>query len=237
MTTTLYLPDAFGGDRATVEGEAHHHLFRVKRLQAGERLRVVDGKGHARFATIAGIDKRAARLDLGEPAPSGEPEVAVALYVAAAKPERLAWLVEKATELGVVALHFVATDRQARSVEAAQLSRWGRIAVSAVEQSGRSLLPELSLAGPLAAALDRAVAAESGTVILDGAGARSRPALPAAHPVAIFVGPEGGWSPEERRLFSARELPLWTLGPTTLRVETAAVVAAGVVLAEGGLSR
>lgn len=237
MTTTLHLPVFFSAATALVEGEAHHHLFKVKRLQTGERLRVIDGAGHARWAEIVGIDKRAARLALGEPAPANEPALAVELFVAAAKPERLAWLVEKATELGVAAVHFIACDREARSVERSHLARLQRIAISAVEQSGRSAVPGLALAGSVGEELAGATADGVTTAVLDAPGAGARPAIPAGKRCGLFVGPEGGWSPAERDRFRELSIPSWSLGPTVLRVETAAVVAAGCVLCGGGLSR
>ena len=203
----------------------------MKRLQAGERLRVVDGDGHARWAEITGIDKRAARLALGEAAPANEPAFAVEIFVAAAKPERLAWLVEKVTELGVVAIHFIPTTREARAVESSQLARLRRIAVSAVEQSGRSLVPLLADAGGLQEEIARARAADLAAAVLDGTGAASCPIAGASGRIGLFIGPEGGWSPEERENFLAQEVPAWSLGSTVLRVETAAVVAAGIALA------
>lgn len=249
MTANLHLPVFFSQDTALVEDEAHHHLFKVKRLQTGERLRVVDGEGHARWAQITGIDKRAARLALGEPAPANEPELAVEIFVAAAKPDRIAWMVEKATEIGVVAIHFIATDREARSVESSQLARLRRIAISAVEQSGRSLVPKLALAGGLGEAIAGARAAGLAVAALDASGSANCPiagaaaeagagaAATASRRCGLFIGPEGGWSPEEIELLRRREVPTWSLGPTVLRVETAAVVAAGGMLCGGGLSR
>ncbi len=174
MTTTLHLPVFFSAATALVEDEAHHHLFKVKRLQTGERLRVVDGEGHARWAKITGIDKRAARLELGEAAPANEPELAVEIFVAAAKPDRIAWLVEKVTEIGVVAIRFIATDREARSVESSQLARLRRIAISAVEQSGRSVVPALAMAGGLREAL---AAARRGGARCGGSRCRGRRGL------------------------------------------------------------
>lgn len=237
MTTTLHLPAFFSADTALVEDEAHHHLFKVKRLQTGERLRVIDGEGHARWAEIVGIDKRAARLALGEAAPNNEPALAVELFVAAAKPERLAWLVEKATEVGVVAIHFIACEREARSVERSQLARLHRIAISAAEQSGRSAIPRLAVAGTVSEELARATQSGLTVAVLDSAGAAAPPAIGEIGRCGLFVGPEGGWSPAERDRF--RDLPVaaWSLGPTVLRVETAAVVAAGCVLCGGGFSR
>ena len=237
MTTTLHLPVFFSADTALVEDEAHHHLFKVKRLQTGERLRVIDGEGHARWATIVGIDKRAARLALGEAAPNNEPALAVELFVAAAKPERLAWLVEKATEIGVVAIHFIACEREARSVERSHLARLQRIAISAVEQSGRSAIPRLAVAGAVSEEMARAAKEGLAVAVLDSAGAAVHSGVPGSARCGLFVGPEGGWSPAERDRF--RDLPVaaWSLGPTVLRVETAAVVAAGCVLCGGGFSR
>lgn len=237
MTTTLLLPGSFSDVTALVEGDAHHHLFKVKRLQAGERLRLVDGEGRARWAEIVGIDKRAARLALGEPAPANEPERQVVVYVAAAKPERIAWLVEKATEIGVTAIRFVPTDREARSMESSQLARLRRIAISAVEQSGRALVPDLALEEGLRPAIAGARAAKTRLAVLDAGGLPAGPLLAGSDRCGLFVGPEGGWSPEERGLFRSAELPAASLGPTVLRVETAAVVAAGLALSGGDLSR
>ena len=241
MTTTLHLPIFFSADTALVEDEAHHHLFKVKRLQAGERLRVVDGQGHARWAKIAGIDKRAARLELGEAAPANEPRLAVEIFVAAAKPDRIAWLVEKATEIGVVAIHFIPTEREARPVESSQLARLRRIAISAVEQSGRSVVPLLTTEAGLREAIAGARAAGLATVVLDsaaaGAGRALDPDAGGTGRLGLFVGPEGGWSPGEQDLFRSMEVPAGSLGPTVLRVETAAVVAAGLALCGGGFSR
>lgn len=230
MTTTLHLPIFFSSESALVEGDAHHHLFKVKRLQTGERLRVIDGEGHARWAEITGIDKRAARLALGEPAPANEPVVAVEIFVAAPKPDRASWLVEKVTEIGVVAIHFISTDREARSIERAQLGRLQRIAISAVEQSGRSRVPTITLAGDAGEALTRARAAGLPIAVLDSAGAAPGDIAAGADRVALFIGPEGGWSPDERRRFHDLEVAVWSLGATVLRVETAAVVGAGCIL-------
>lgn len=231
MNTLLLLPGSFSRDSATVEGEAYHHLFRVKRLQAGDELRVVDGRGAARAARVESVGKREARLVLGEVAPAREPDRFVELFVATPKPERAAWLVEKATELGVVAIRFVSTDREARSLSESQIARLQRIAVSAVEQCGRSVLPPVLGVGGLREAVFRTGEVNAPIAVLDASGGGARPAVDAGGRIALFVGPEGGWSAEELSFFVERALFLWALGPTVLRVETAAIVAAGIVLA------
>jgi len=237
VTNILLLPNLFSQDEALVEGEAHHHLFRVKRQQVGDRLRVVDGEGRARWAEVVAIDKRAARLALGEPAPANEPDIAVEVFVAAPKPERAAWLVEKATELGVVGIHFVSTEREARSVAPSQLERLRRIAVSAVEQSGRSVVPTIADEGGLRGVVVRTREMGVPIVVLDALGGEIRPEVGREERIALFVGPEGGWGDAERAFFAEERLRGWSLGPTVLRVETAVVVAAGLLLCGGGVSR
>lgn len=237
MTNILLLPNLFSQDTAIVEDEAHHHLFRVKRHQVGDRLRVVDGEGRARWAEVIAIDRRTARLALGEVAPANEPGIAVEIFVAAPKPDRASWLVEKATELGVVGIHFVSTDREARSMEASQLGRLRRIAVSAVEQSGRAVVPQVVSAGDLRGAVVRTRASGVPIAVLDALGAGARPVVEDGGRIGLFVGPEGGWSPEERAFFDELGLPAFALGPTVLRVETAVVVGAGLLLCGDGVSR
>jgi 16S rRNA (uracil1498-N3)-methyltransferase len=231
VTTLLLSPALFSQAAAIVEGDAHHHLFRVRRLQAGDALRVVDGAGAARAARVESVGKREAKLRIGDPAPSNEPAIDVDLYVAAPKPDRAAWLVEKATEVGARSISFLATERDARSLAPSQLERLRRIAVSALEQCGRSWLPPVADGGDLQGAVLRAKAAGHVLVALDGEGAREVPLAGSRGRCALFVGPEGGWSATECALFETERVALRSLGPTVLRVETAAVVAAALMVA------
>jgi 16S rRNA (uracil1498-N3)-methyltransferase len=230
--TTLLLPDeAFARREATVADESYHHLFRVRRLQVGDRLRVVDGRGAAREARVESVGKREARLALAGPAAALEPELEVELHVAAPKPERAAWLVEKATELGVVAIRFVATDREARSFGESQLARLRRVAISALEQCGRARLPEVCDGGDVRAAAARARGSGAAVVLLHAGGARVLPPVAEGARSALFVGPEGGWSAEELAALREHSTCCWSLGPTVLRVETAAIAGAAALLA------
>ncbi len=238
MSTFLLLGELFSQSVVVLDGETHHHLFRVKRHQVGDRLRAADGRGAARWAEVLAVEKRSARVALGEPAPSNEPALAIELYVAPPKPERAAWLVEKATELGVAAIRFLSTERDARSLLAAQLARLGRIAVSAVEQCERAVVPEVTVAGGLHEVVVRLAQDGASVAVLDRGASSEAPRVATEDGrLSILVGPEGGWSAGERELFARTELPRWSLGERVLRIETAAVVAAGLVLAGRGFSR
>ena len=133
--------------------------------------------------------------------------------------------------MGVVAIRFVATDREARSFGESQLARLRRIAVSAVEQCGRARVPSVEDGGDVCDAAARARAGGATTVLLHAGGARVRPAIAGSGSYALLVGPEGGWSPEELAALRERSVCCWSLGPTVLRVETAAVAGAALLLA------
>src|SRR6202035_4044786 len=196
MITLLSEPGKLAGVELRVEGDAYRHLFRARRLAVGERRRVVDGRGRAGWGDVARVERAAAVVALGEPAPANEPELRVELLAATLRPERASWLVEKATELGVFAVRFVHSARAPRTFGAGTLERLRRVAAAAVEQCHRSRLPDVTgtHAWEEVAALTAGIADRR---LLDTAAEGSAPPKPGGA-VAFLVGPEGGWSPEER---------------------------------------
>lgn len=229
MITHLTSPEALDGDEIVVDGEAYRHLFRARRLALGIRLRVVDGGGRARWAEVTEVDRRRAQLELGETAPSHEPSYKLTLIVAALRPERASWLVEKVTEVGVVAVRFLATERTPRKYGKGSVERWRRVATSAVEQCHRSRRPEISGVHTWEE-LPELLAGVEERWFLDvgGGGAESR--LAGAGSGAVLIGPEGGWDDAERGALAELGASSVSLGQRVLRVETAAVVASSRVL-------
>jgi 16S rRNA (uracil1498-N3)-methyltransferase len=228
VLTFLTDPARFAEKELSVEGDAYHHLFRVRRTAVGERLRVVDGQGHARWAEVMRVDRKTASLSLLEEAPANEPEFALHLLIPTLRPERAAWLTEKATEVGVFAFHFFQSERAPRAAREEAVERLARVAASAVEQCHRSRLPEIAGPHPLAALLER-VDAENRWVLDPQAGPARLPA-PTLGTGALLVGPEGGFSETEREAIAAAGFSPVGLGPRILRIETAAVVGAAAVL-------
>ena len=232
MITLLVGPGELDAAELAVEGERYRHLFRARRLAVGRRLRLVDGAGRARRGEVVGLDRGRAvvRLAAAETVPG--PRRPVDLLVAPPRPPRASWLVEKATELGVTAIRFLGSERAPRGFGPGSLGRLRRVAAAAMEQSQQARLPEISgvhewrelesllAASPLRRRLER------------GAGGW-RPVAGDAR-LALVIGPEGGWTEGEAAELEALGCRAAALGGSVLRVETAAVVAAGLALAGPG---
>jgi 16S rRNA (uracil1498-N3)-methyltransferase len=225
-------PEEFAGDTVRIEGDAYRHLFRARRLPKGARLRLVDGRGAARWGVVEVIDRRSAEVHLGEPTESNEPAYRLTLWIAAPRPERAAWLVEKTTELGVHAITFFSSERSPRRYGEGQGDRLRRMATAAVEQCHRARVPEITVGESwdrLEASLGAAT--EEDRIVLHPEGEEGG-AWGAAGVGAgiVLVGPEGGFSAAEVEGLRGARFVLRGLGVRILRVETAAVVAASRLL-------
>jgi 16S rRNA (uracil1498-N3)-methyltransferase len=253
-----------------IEGDAYRHLFRARRLAAGERLRLVDGEGGARWGEVLQVGRAAAAVALREPAAANEPALRLELLVPTLRPERASWLVEKATEVGAASITFHNSERAPRAFGGGTLARLRRVAAAAVEQCHRSCCPRIAGPFPLAdllpsapsqdaAAQAGAARAGAGQAGREGAGAAPTgaarlwlldPAAPVTgfprpaagwapdaadspHSERLLVGPEGGWTPAELAALHAAGCQGISLGPRLLRIETAAVAAAVLLLLSG----
>jgi 16S rRNA (uracil1498-N3)-methyltransferase len=228
LATLLTDPSSFDGSELPVEGEPYKHLFRARRLAVGDRIRVVDGAGHARWSVVSRIGRTSALLTLGEPAPVNEPAVRLELLVPTLRPERASWLVEKATEIGVAAIRFLHTERAPRDFGGGTLGRLHRVSAAALEQCHGSRLPAIT--GPHEwAELTALTAGAEARWVLDTAASGGWGE--AGTSGALLIGPEGGWTERERTGLRAAGWRAVGLGSRVLRAETAAVVgAAGLVL-------
>lgn len=223
----FYVPTLHEGELSLPEDEARHART-VLRLAAGDGVELFDGRGHVAQATVVAAEKRNVRLDAG--AVSFVSPVGPAVHVAFAIPKgkRLDWLLEKATELGassLVPIVFARSVAGGDSLKASKRDRWQMQCVAAAKQSGLNTLPTLGEMEPLAAYLATPARGLRLFGDLDDA-ASLREALatsPAAESIELLVGPEGGFTDEERAAILASGATPIRLGETTLRTETAVV--------------
>lgn len=205
-------------DVLVLPDDVEHHLVRVLRLGSGEHVSATDGRGGVRLyrAEVIGASVALQPLAAVQTIERRRPEFTV--VTAIPKGDRVDWLVQKCTELGVDRIRFVHAERSVVRWKASradrQLDRLQRIADEALRQSRR--VWRVTIEAPV-----DAVGALAGCAIAEPGGRRIT-----VDDCCVAVGPEGGWSEEELAVSADRV----DLGPTILRTETAAVAACALAV-------
>ena len=229
-------PDAL----LNLPAQAARHV-QVLRLQPGQALTLFNGEGGEFEATVTHMGRSEVTVRVGQPQPLDRAaQRAVTLALGMPANERMDWLVEKATELGVTALQPLMSDRSVLrlSGERAEkkVAHWHSVAVAASEQCGGNRLPQLLPVSTLAAWLAKQPAAPAGTRLLLSLRPHSPRLREAVAPLApdlpitLLSGPEGGLSPAEEEAALASGFVAVSLGQRTLRAETAALAALAALL-------
>ncbi len=235
MTRRRWIADTWTENTASLKGEQAIHLARVLRAEPGQVFDVVAG-GFLRQATVTGVSEREVVFALGEEM-EAEAALPVHLLLAVIKFDHYEWGLEKATELGAARLTPVIarrTDKHLAQAAAKRVDRWRKIVREAAQQSRRSDVPDLDEPMPLKAALSAVSAphkvllaeTEEENTLAAALGSRRAQDGPDAErnrELALAIGPEGGWAPDEMAMFAAQGWQPVTLGPRILRAETAAL--------------
>ncbi|HRN53506.1 MAG TPA: RsmE family RNA methyltransferase [Gemmatimonadaceae bacterium] len=233
---TFCTDESFHAPSSVTLGEDAAHHMRVRRLEVGARLRLLDGQGTVGEGVLTQLAKRHATVAVEE-AVLVEPPAPIHLLLPVADKDRMLWLAEKATELGVTSWRPV-LFRRSKHVNPRgegpvfQQKTRARM-VSALEQSGGAWLPTLYPE----ATVEHAISArpEGLGVVLDGGAAPLLDVLGASSPVTLVIGPEGGLEDSEREAFVAAGFKVASIGNQILRFETAAV--GGVAVCRARLAR
>lgn len=239
MVPRVYAP-ALHPDCETITlpaGEAEH-LTRVLRLGVGAAVRVFDGRGLEREARVAHAVRKEVRLDVAARVEAAaEPRVRVTLAQAVLKGDKTDNVFRDAVMLGVAAIQPLLAARtdvpESAFKSGARLERWRRIVISSVKQCGRAVVPDLGAPETLEAALRRGHPGLRLMLVEPAAAeAATEQALRGLRPVEqaqVFVGPEGGWTPEEIAMARDAGCRLVTLGKRTLRADATPLVAIAVL--------
>lgn len=241
MLPRFYVPDLDPAARqAALPEDEGRHLTRVLRLGAGDEVAVFDGRGREFRARVTLARRESVQVDLLEPIASApEPRVAMTLVQAVLKGEKMDAVVRDATMMGVAAVEPIITGRSAIRFGALErghaAQRWRRVAVSSAKQCRRATVPAVGDGQTLSDWLTKDGAALKLLLVEpEAAGGEERSmrnfegAAPPAS-VSVLVGPEGGWSVEERQMAIDAGCTPVTLGGITLRADAIPVAALAIV--------
>jgi 16S rRNA (uracil1498-N3)-methyltransferase len=216
-----------------LDAEAAHHVARVLRMQASDELILFNGKGGEYLSTIVSADKKAVHVALGAcDTREGESPLAIHLGIAISKGERMDWVIQKATELGVTQITPLQTERVEVRLsgerEEKKSAHWQAIAISACEQCARNRVPVINSPLPLTTWLGH-VAADAKFVLHHRSAIALEAIAPPPQSIALLIGPEGGLSDMEITLAEKKNFAPLRLGPRVLRTETAPLAALSVL--------
>jgi 16S rRNA (uracil1498-N3)-methyltransferase len=235
----FYLPqDNIHGKLGQIDGQELEHLRRVLRLGKGDRITVFDDWGWEHEAVICRISALKAEIEILESRQTQrESSLKIILAVGLTKGEKMDFVVEKATELGVrTLLPFVSSYTVPRLDDAklaSRLARWRKIALSAAKQSGRGKIPEIMELRDYHRLTIQTWPETLKLLFWEG---ETEQTLLQVHATAadvrsvlLIIGPEGGFSRAEAEEAQTQGFKTVKLGPRLLRAETAAIAATSLV--------
>jgi len=224
----FFVPEVRNGS-AELSGDDAKHLTRVLRVEPGQTYQISDN--HSLYlAEVSEAHKERVRFRILERQPAQPPQTEITLCAALIKFDHFEWMIEKATELGVSRIVPVEATRSERGLERAavkRVERWRKIALESSQQSRRPFLPVVEEPAGFAEAV-RIQAEVRLFADEEGGEPISRAIPPGTGSVAILIGPEGGWTAEERSVVT--EWKRVSLGSHVLRAETAAIAALTVIV-------
>jgi 16S rRNA (uracil1498-N3)-methyltransferase len=234
-------PEQIAGHRVTFPKEIAHQILHVLRLREDDQVAVLDNSGVVHQVRLQ-VDSTAWTVSgmIFETQPvTSEPTIHLSLYFGITSREKVEWILQKGTEVGVSAFspfYSARTLVKTASLTPKKLERWARIIREAAEQSGRGRLPELHPPKDLAGCYSEATGLHDLCLIAYEAADENAQRLLGAlegfsgASIALFVGPEGGFSGEEVQLGLDAGCRVISLGARILRMETAAMVLPALVL-------
>ena len=233
------LPLASGGE-IELPQQAGEHVARVLRLERGHPLRLFNGDGHEYSAEIAEVAKRRVTVRVLEAMPTTDREspLRITLGQGIARGEKMDWILQKATELGVTRIVPLITVRTEVKLDAERSARrvahWQAVIASACQQCGRNRLPELHEPIRLADWAAALAQDQSLRLVLDPSGDVRARELATIGAATLAVGPEGGLSEQDRATLDQAGFRGLRLGPRILRTETAGLAALAALQAIHG---
>jgi 16S rRNA (uracil1498-N3)-methyltransferase len=225
-----FFVDHFQNQRASMQGDAAHHLGRVLRAQPGQLYELSDGSS-LWLGRIDSVTRDEVSFELVEQLPGNPPGLKTTLLLSVVKFDAFEWALEKATELGASRIIPLAAERSEKALLAAaskRAARWQKILLESSQQSRRVQLPTLDPLTKPEAAFATPNTNALRIHLSESSEARTlRAILSSAHAseAILAIGPEGGWTDSEFSAANAAGFEQASLGNLILRTETAVVAA------------
>lgn len=221
-----YFPEQFIEDETVIlTDDEFHYLSHVMRLKTSQEVELINGKGELAIGHITTLSKKEATVCVSKVTKQNPLPFSLRLLLAYLKPAHLEYALEKATELGVTSFClFNASRSEKKAVSDQYLKRLQTIVLSASKQCGRLYLPDIVIKDRLKDCLD-----ESLTIFGDLEGSLSLSKQPLQANVTLAIGPEAGFTPQERFELIEHGAKDILLHANTLRAETAAVIGIGLL--------
>lgn len=229
----VFTSQALIPDSTLVLAEAQsHYLSKVLRMQAGRELVLFNGEGGEYSAEISAVHKKNVDVSVKEFTPENrQSHLQLELAIGVSRGERMDWVLQKATELGVTKITPLMTERTEVKLGGERadkkMEHWQQILISACEQCQRNILPELSEPQYFSDWVGKCDAELK--FVLHHRDNQGLPQDKTTHSVALLIGPEGGLDDDEIAQAIAQGFSPLTLGPRVLRTETAPVAAISLV--------
>jgi len=232
-TPRVYTPDIpSDSNEITIDGQAYTHLVKVLRVKTSHLITLFDGHSKECQAVITEVNRKSLTLKINSCQEiDRESPLSITLIQGISRGERMAWVLQKATELGVSNIMPAYTKRSMVSLNEKRLqsrmSHWQGVITHACEQCGRNNLPVLSLPAPLPEILNKQ--SPGHCYYLDPESDRHLRQLSKPEKISLIIGPEGGFDNEERILMTQLQINSLNIGPRILRTETAAIAALSAI--------
>ena len=238
LTRIYTAQDLAVGNRVELEGQAGHYLTRVLRLTTDDVVTLFNGDGVDYLCQVLKINRQQVLVSVsGSKDPDNESALKITLVQAITRGERMDYTVQKAAELGVCTIQPVFSSRVEVKLDgkrqAKKLAHWRGVVISACEQSGRAVIPQVLEPVTLDDWLTDNTDLQR--LVLDpDAGVKLSEIELDSTVVSVIIGPEGGFAPEELEQVIAKGVTAVSLGPRVLRAESAGPAAIAVLQVLGG---
>ena len=245
MHRFMVAPNNITNEEITLEGDDLKHLSQVLRLRPGDTIHVFDGSGIEYEASIISSDKSRAIARINTSFQNKtEPETRVTLFQGVPKGEKMELIIQKGVELGVHSIVPVITSRTVvklnKKDSEKKAERWTKISTEATKQCRRAYVPQILEPISFDEALVKAEDFSATLLLYENEGKKCLKErlkcynINKIKDIALFVGPEGGFTLEEVRNYTGKGYDIVSLGKRILRVETATISVLSIIMYEMG---